>query len=116
MELNNFKMDNLRILREKKHLTQVRLSIDIEVSQELISQYEIGKTKPTIENLFKLADYFNCSIDYLLGRTDTPQTLEKISKNNCEIIDIIEKYNSLSADNKNHLTSYLNHLVNTTNK
>ena len=36
----NFKMDNLKEIRKRKKLTQVRLSIDMEVSQELISQYE----------------------------------------------------------------------------
>ena len=38
MNNKNFKMNNLKKLREKKNLTQMRLSIDVEVSQELISQ------------------------------------------------------------------------------
>lgn len=34
-------LKNLRILREKKNITQIKLSIDLELSQELISQYEL---------------------------------------------------------------------------
>ena len=51
---NNFKMNNLKEIREKKNLTQVRVSIDVEVSQELISQYERGTSLPTIPNLINL--------------------------------------------------------------
>ena len=73
MDFKNFKMENLEKIREKKNITQTKLSVEIEVSQELISHYEIGKSKPNIENLIKLADYFNCSTDYLLERTDNPK-------------------------------------------
>lgn len=41
---------NLRILRNKKNISQLKLSMDLELSQELISQYELGKSLPTIAN------------------------------------------------------------------
>lgn len=112
MDFKNFKMENLKKIREKKNITQTKLSVEIEVSQELISHYEIGKSKPNIENLIKLADYFNCSTDYLLERTNNPTIIKDINKQEKEQIDIIEKYNSLSDENKKHLSSYLNHLCN----
>lgn len=43
MNSKNFKMENLKNIREKKNITQIKLSVDIEVSQELISQYEYGR-------------------------------------------------------------------------
>ena len=116
MDLNNFKMDNLRKIREKKHITQVRLSIDLEVSQELISQYELGKSKPNIENLFKLADYFHCSTDYLLGRTNNPDTIRHKSETELQYDELLEKYTSLSAENKKHLLNYMDYLVNNNSK
>ena len=61
-------LKNLRILREKKGITQIKLSTELGISQELVSQYELGKSIPTIGNLLKIADYFNVSMDYLLGR------------------------------------------------
>ena len=56
-------MDNLKKLREKKKMTQTRLSVEIEVSQEIISHYEVGESKPNIDNLIKIADFFHCSTD-----------------------------------------------------
>ena len=112
MNNNSFKMDNLRKLREKKNMTQTRLSIEIEVSQEIISHYEIGESKPNIDNLIKIADFFHCSTDYLLNRTDNPAMVNDIDKNNAETSDLIYKYNSLSAENKKNFNKYLEFLIN----
>lgn len=63
----------LKELREKRHLSQVRLSIDLNMNQNTISRYENGIRQANYETLILFADYFNVSIDYLLGRTDNPQ-------------------------------------------
>lgn len=105
-------MKNLKKLREKKNLTQVKLSVDVEVSQEIISQYELGKTLPTVSNLIKLADYFNTSTDYLLNRTNNPLPINDLNKKDIEISDIIEKYHSLSDENKKQFLSFLEFLCN----
>ncbi len=110
MDYKNFKMENLRRIREKKNITQTRLSVDIEVSQELISHYETGKSKPNIETLIKLAEYFNCSTDFLLERTNNPSTIKDLNNADIEINNIIDKYNSLSNENKKHFSNYLNYL------
>lgn len=60
-------MEQLRIIREKRNLTQLRISTAAEVSQETISSYESGKTFPSAKTLIKLADFLNTSTDYLLG-------------------------------------------------
>ena len=112
MNFKDFKMDNLRQIREKKNITQTRLSVDLEVSQELISHYETGKSKPNIETLIKLAEYFNCSTDYLLERTNNPATVKELNKKDIEINNIIDKYNSLSAENKKQFSNYLDYLSN----
>lgn len=112
MDFKDFKMDNLRKIREKKNITQTRLSVDIEVSQELISHYETGKSKPNIETLIKLAEYFNCSTDYLLERTNNPATVKELNKKDIEINNIIDKYNSLSSENKKQFSNYLDYLSN----
>jgi len=106
----NFKMDNLKEIREKKGITQTYLSVKIEVSQEIISHYETGESKPNIDNLINLADYFNCSTDYLLNRTNIPTMVKDLDKENTVTADILYKYNALSDEDKQHLISYLNHL------
>ncbi len=63
-------MKRLKELREEKSITQVRLGIELGVSQETISGYEINKAVPPADMLIKLADYLDTSVDYLLGRTD----------------------------------------------
>ena len=112
MDFKDFKMDNLRQIREKRKITQTKLSVDIEVSQELISHYETGKSRPNIETLIKLAEYFNCSTDYLLERTNNPSTVKDLNLKDIEINNIIDKYNSLSAENKKQFSNYLDYLSN----
>lgn len=109
MDNRSFKMDNLRKLREKKKMTQTRLSIEIEVSQEIISHYELGNSKPNVDNLIKIADFFHCSTDYLLNRTDNPAMPQNID--NVENTNIIHKYNSLSDENKKYFNKFLDFLI-----
>lgn len=62
----------LKELRKKRHISQVRLSIDLNMSQNSISRYETGEREADYNTLIAIADYFNVSIDYLLERTDNP--------------------------------------------
>ena len=57
---------------QRKDISAYKLSKETGISQGLISDYKNGVKKPTAENLVKLADYLDCSIDYLLGRTSSP--------------------------------------------
>ena len=104
-------LKNLRILREKKGITQIKLSTELGISQELVSQYELGKSIPTIGNLLKIADYFNCSTDYLLGLTNDFSKKSDLKKDDLEVAELIRDFNSLSSKNKTKLKSYLNYLL-----
>lgn len=112
MNTDNKKMNNLKKLRESKKLTQIRLSVEVEVSQELISAYELGKNKPNVENLIKLADYFNCSTDYILDRTNNPTIAKDVTKKEIACNNILNKYESLSSENKKLFNEYLEFLIN----
>jgi transcriptional regulator with XRE-family HTH domain len=57
---------------QKKQLKPYHIAKDIGISQGLMSDYKNGVKLPTINNLIKIADYFDVSVDYLLGRTDKP--------------------------------------------
>ena len=63
---------NLRSIREDRDIRQKELAELLHVSQNTYSQYETGTIALTAEVLIKLADYYNCSVDYLLDRTDDP--------------------------------------------
>ena len=64
----------LRRLRKQKGLTQSQLGKIINVSKVSISGYESGERTPDTDNLRRLADFFDVSTDYLLGRTDNPSS------------------------------------------
>lgn len=62
----------LRELRKQRNITQLKLAMDLNMNQNTISRYENGEREAGYRELIKLADYFNVSIDYLLGRSDNP--------------------------------------------
>lgn len=64
-------MKNLRTLREEKGLTQLQLALRLGLNQNSISRYESGQHEADYQTLIMFADFFNVSIDYLIGRTDT---------------------------------------------
>lgn len=101
-------MENLRIIREKRNINQQKIAVELEISQESISKYETGKAFPSKDILIKLADYLNCSIDYLLGRTENPNVnRDNVFNNDEKIENLIFRYNRLSDENKNKLEGCL---------
>ena len=63
----------LKNLRQQKGITQLKLAMDLCMSQNSISRYETGEREADYKTLIAFADYFNVSIDYLLGRSDNPK-------------------------------------------
>ena len=64
----------LKELRKKKGISQLRLATELNTTQNTISRYETGEREPGIDELIKIANYFNVSVDYLIGRTENPKT------------------------------------------
>lgn len=62
----------LKEIRKARGISQVRMAIDLNVSQNTISRYETGEREADYAMLIRIADYFGVSIDYLLCRTDDP--------------------------------------------
>ena len=63
----------LREIRKRKNISQLKLAMDLNLSQNTISRYETGEREPGIAELIMIADYFQVSVDYLIGRTDNPK-------------------------------------------
>ena len=64
------RLKNLRIQKKK---TQLNVQIETGIDQALLSKYESEKRIPPTETLLILADYYDVSIDYIMGRTDNPK-------------------------------------------
>ena len=62
----------IKELRKSKRISQIKLGMDLNMSQNTISRYETGEREPSISDLIRIADYFGVSVDYLLGRTNNP--------------------------------------------
>jgi transcriptional regulator with XRE-family HTH domain len=69
----------LKLLREEKKLKQLDIAKILGVSRTTYTQYETGKSEPDLATVAKLADYFNVSVDYLLGKTDIKHPIETIA-------------------------------------
>ncbi len=66
-------MFRLRELRKKRGISQLKLALDLNMNQNSISRYENHEREMDYKTLTMLADYFDVSIDYLLGRTENPE-------------------------------------------
>ena len=71
-------LKRLRDLREDNDLKQIQVAELLGIKQTVYSRYERGFQNIPLEHLLKLADYYNVSTDYILGRTDNP----RFDKNN----------------------------------
>lgn len=59
----------MTLLRKERKLSQKQVAADLEVTQALLSHYENGKRECGLDFLVRAADYYNVSVDYLLGRS-----------------------------------------------
>lgn len=62
--------ERLKRLRKEKNLTQIELGKILCLSKQTISAYENGEVIPPAVTIDKMADFYNCSADYLLCRTE----------------------------------------------
>lgn len=89
-------MNRLRELRENLGLRQIDVSNATGIDQKTLSNYETGKTNPDSYALISLANFFNVSIDYIVGRTgislfnreDVSKKIDSIKKD----LDNIKRY------------------------
>ncbi len=101
-------------LRKDKRMTQKEFADIFSVSESTIAHYEQGITIPNADMLCKFADYFNVTVDYLLGRCSCTIDYKKlnleISKGLTigEIADIISK---LPKDKRNYLCQTIKLLI-----
>ena len=62
----------LKELRKTRNISQIKLALDLNTNQNTISRYENLEREADYMMLVKIADYFDVSLDYLLGREDEP--------------------------------------------
>ena len=65
--------ERLQQIRKEKGISQKLICVKIGISETLYQRYEYGLTEPTLSKLLLLSDFFDTSLDYLVGRTDVPE-------------------------------------------
>lgn len=81
--------ERLKYLRKSMQMSQQYLADKIGISKSSINMYERGEREPSFETLEAIADFFNCDMDYLLGKTDTPNKYKSFMESNPNINNII---------------------------
>ncbi len=70
-------IERLKDIREDRNLTQKDIAKILDVPQQNYSRYELGIVKMPVDKYEVLADFYNVSIDYLIGRTDVSKPYSK---------------------------------------
>jgi len=93
-------MENLKTLREEKRISQQGLAEKIGTNQQNIHRYERGFYEPDIQTLKLIANFFDTSIDYLVGNTAIRHKIEPVEKFelNEDEAALIERYRKLSIN------------------
>lgn len=91
-------LENLKALREAAAVSQKQLAEAIGVSQQSINKYENHNIEPDIETMIRIADYFDTSVDYLIGHTSIKHKIENVTayELNEEESRIVDRYRKLS--------------------
>ena len=72
MSLGDWMKNRLKALRKSRGYTQISVQMQTGIEQALLSKFENEERIPPTETLFRLAEFYNVSIDYILYRTDKP--------------------------------------------
>jgi len=102
-------MKRLKILRETRNMSQQRLAAELNVTQAMVSKYELGTSEPDIDTIKRIAVFFNVSSDYLLeiseDKISLPSNLSEEEK------DVLFGFKRLDSIQKAKLQAYLQGLL-----
>lgn len=103
--INNSFGNTLKYLRNNRGLSQRELAKVLNVAPSTLAMYELDKREPDYEILKKIADFFEVSTDYLLGRSDVPNPLGKAAEEspNYDLEDLPEEAKKTLEDFINYI-------------
>ena len=104
-------MNRMKLLREQHNLSQTDIAKLLNISRQSYNFYENEKRDPDTEMLIRIADLFNVSLDYLLGRTNdsSPITKEKTPSHQEEVLQDLKDITPEMASEVRQFISYLKH-------
>lgn len=104
-------MLKIKELRQEKGISQEELANAINVKNYTIGNWERNRAEPSIESIKQMADFFEVSVDYLIGRTndlDIIQTNANLAQDEVQLLDL---YRQMNFQDKNQLIGFAKALV-----
>jgi len=102
--------NRIKELRDEKNMTQIRLSIELNVSQETVSAYEIGKHYPSVKSLLRMSELFGVSMDYIMGMSPVRSAILEKGIPDDEV-RLLRLYQTLDKLKKEKAYSYMQGLA-----
>lgn len=104
-------MNRMKLLREQHNLNQTEVAKVLNISRQAYNFYENEKRDPDTSMLIRIADFYNVSLDYLLGRTNDPSpvTKEKTPSYQEEVLRDIEDITPEMVSELRQFIGYLKH-------
>jgi transcriptional regulator with XRE-family HTH domain len=99
---NKMFQERLKKLRKERNLSQDEVGKPLNISGRTVGNYESGEREPSLGTLIKIADFYDVSLDYLMGRTDS-RGLDSVS----EEVSILEKLPDEAKDEVRVLLEYI---------
>ena len=102
-------MNRIRDLRLSRGLKQAELAVVVGVNQSAIGKYEREELEPSISTMKKLSNFFECSIDYLLGNSDDFGVIsfENVAQElTTEERELLATFRKLDMLNRMHVSAY----------
>jgi transcriptional regulator with XRE-family HTH domain len=103
-------MLRIKELRESKRMNQQGMSFVCNVSQAMISKYELGQAEPDIQTLITIAQYFSVSVDYLIGVSDDKMPINTATMSG-EEKELLYDYKQLNEINKAKANAFIKGLL-----
>lgn len=105
-------LSNLKLLRDERGVSQKEVADLLGITQPMITKYENGTIEPDLRNLKLLADYFETSVDFIIGHTDIrrkPEPTAPYDLNQAES-KLIDSFRALTPEQRDFLFTTISHL------
>ena len=103
--------ERLKLLRKESGLTQTELAKKLKIGQTTIAAYENGTHDPQIFSLIAYADFFGCSVDYILGR-ESDEVLFNTPPDAAEERELLNTFHQLNAGMRSLLLAHADTMKN----
>ena len=112
--MENKTLEKIENLMQENNLTANKLAIACKLQNNTFTYWKNGKTKPTIDALIRIADYFNVSIDYLVGREIENPNIQNVTTSDTDddIKQFMKYWNQMDEFQKASIMGYAQGLIN----